>query len=370
MPNPLDFLEGISSLALAPFQIQSVDGNLDPTKASDSPSVAPPLGVLENFKGTFAGTGFSLIFRPNSGPPTTTTFPNPVFPPPPMTPSENVLMLNLTTETLSFSPPLGSVPNRGLSRQNDIFLNGVSYVQTVNDVTNVATGKADGTPVPIHFEPGLWMHIPPSTSDPTITESIVRMGSIPHGTTINAQCLAPSTTLQGPPIIPPVNITPFLMGTSQLLGSVPFISQTAAKTNTPRLPQDLSKFIAEGTITQATLNDPNTVLRDANLGKSITKTVSFTVSTHSATPDQGGGTTNIAFLRGVAARLTGALTGGLTGGLFGGITGGLAPGFAGAATGTGPNAEAVQMSATFWIETVQHSIVVPPFKPGQVSDLH
>jgi predicted lipid-binding transport protein (Tim44 family) len=160
------------------------------------------------------------------------------------------------------------------------------------------------------------------------------------------------------------------MGTSQLLGSVPFISQTAAKTNTPRLPQDLSKFIAEGTITQATLNDPNTVLRDANLGKSITKTVSFTVSTHSATPDQGGGTTNIAFLRGAAARLTGALTGGLTGGLFGGITGGLAPGLAGAATGTGPNAEAVQMSATFWVETVQHSIVVPPFKPGQVSVLH
>jgi hypothetical protein len=366
MSNPLDFLEGISSLALAPFQIQSVDGNLDPTKASDSPSMAPPLGVLENFKGTFAGTGFNLIFRPNSGPPTTTTFPNPVFPPPPTTPSENVLMLNLTTEMLSFSPPLGSIPNRGLSRQNDIFLNGVSYVQTISDVTKVATGKADGTPVPIHYEPGLWMHIPPSTSDPTITESLVRMASIPHGTTINAQCLAPSTTLQGPPIIPPVNITPFLMGTSQLLGSVPFISQTAAKTNTPRLPQDLSKFIAEGTITQATLNDPNAVLRDANVGKSITKTVSFTVSTHSATPDQGGGTTNIAFLRGVAARLTEALTGGL----FGGITGGLAPGLAGAATGTGPNAEAVQMSATFWIETVQHIIVVPPFKPGQVSVLH
>ncbi len=118
------------------------------------------------------------------------------------------------------------------------------------------------------------------------------------------------------------------------------------------------------------LNDPNTVLRDANLGKSIIKTISFTVSTQSATPDQGGGTTNIAFLRGVAARLTGALTGGLTGGLFGGITGGLAPGLTGAITGTGPNAEVVQMSATFLIETVQCSIIIPPFKPGQVSELH
>jgi hypothetical protein len=30
-----------------------------------------------------------------------------------------------------------------------------------------------------------------------------------------------------------------------------------------------------------------------------------------------------------------------------------------------PNANAVKMRATFWIETVEHTIVVPPFKPGQ-----
>jgi hypothetical protein len=42
-----------------------------------------------------------------------------------MTPSENVLMLNLTTETLSFSPPLGSVPNRGLQAERHFSQRGV-----------------------------------------------------------------------------------------------------------------------------------------------------------------------------------------------------------------------------------------------------
>ena len=147
------------------FEIQSQDGRLkDETQplASTSPThpiasiSPPPLGVLAKFTGTFAGTGFNLIFRPNSGPPNGTTFPNPVNPPPPTAPSENVLELNLTTETLSFSKALGSVPNRGLGQQNDIFLNGVPYVQAISDVTNPNTGKADGKPSGIHFEPGLW----------------------------------------------------------------------------------------------------------------------------------------------------------------------------------------------------------------------
>jgi hypothetical protein len=30
----------------------------------------------------------------------------------------------------------------------------------------------------------------------------------------------------------------------------------------------------------------------------------------------------------------------------------------------GPNAQALKMDATFWIETVEHVIVVPIFKPG------
>ncbi|KAF2232141.1 hypothetical protein EV356DRAFT_560593 [Viridothelium virens] len=311
------------------FKINEVDIKIGKEPPPPSAEPSPPLGVLSNFTGNFAGHGLNTIFRPNSGPPTTTTFPNPVNPPPPQGKSENVLEINLTSETLSFAQPLGSIPNRGLITQNDIFLNGVPYTQVISDILNPATGKADGKPIGIHFESGLWMHVPATTTDPVIGDTLVRMGSIPHGTTINAQCLAPSSGTAGPPKIPAVDMTPTLIGSTTL---VPFISQDASKTDTPRIPQDLTKFIAAGTITQDILTDPNTVLRNANVGKNITETTTFKVSTTPEAPELGGGTANIAFLQGNAS---------------------------------GPNASAVQMTATFWIEKVEHKIQVPVFKPGQ-----
>jgi len=187
--------------------------------------------------------------------------------------------------------------------------------------------------VGIHLEPGLWMHIPATTTTPKLATSLVRMASIPHGTTINAQTLEPTTSIQGPPKIPPVSITPFVIG-SNPPKFIPFASQTASNKDTPRIPQDLTKFIAAGTITQAILDDPNTVLREALDGKTITDTIIFTVSTSPRSPVFGGGTDNIAFLLGDPNL-------------------------------TNPNANAVKMTATFWIETVEHKIVIPPFKLGQ-----
>lgn len=293
----------------------------------------PLLDVIHEFKGTYTGTGFNLIFRPNNA--HGTTFPKPVNPPPPAVPNDNVLELNLTQETLAFSKPLGRVPNRGSGSQRDIFLTGVPYLQTINDVTNRHSGKADGEPVGIHAEPGVWMHVPATKTDPPLGASLVRMGSIPHGTTINAQCLAPSTTFRGSPQIPPVDITPFPIGNPT--GKIPFPSQQVVNDGTSRIPQDLSKFVETGAITQDMLNDPNTVLRNANKGKKITETVVFTVSTIPASPELGGGVANIAFLQGSAPV---------------GASG-------------GPNALAVQMSATFWIETMEHEVEVPRWQPGQ-----
>ena len=315
------------------FQINPQDNKLEPSKKLPTDTPNPPLGVLSNFTGTFVGKGFNLIFRPNSGPPNGTTFPTPVNPPPPTVPSENVLELNLTTEKLSFSCPIGNVPNRGLTNQGDIFLNGVPYVQAINDVTNPATGNADGTPSGIHFEPGIWMHVPATTTDPVLGESLTRMASIPHGTTINASCLAPNSSTAGPPNIPSVDITPIIIANGKK--TPPFASQTVTNQDTPRLPQDLTKFIAAGTITQDMLTDPNTVLRSANVGKNITQTTTFTVSTNPPAPELGGGTANIAFLLGATAGVQ-----------------------------TGPNASAVQMQATFWIEEVQYKLTVPVFKLG------
>ncbi|KAM0801447.1 hypothetical protein BDR22DRAFT_847438 [Usnea florida] len=325
-----------ATIGLPPaFEIQAQDTRLKQTSGNSgiaplvaTPSVAPsPLGILSEFPGIFAGTGLNLIFRPNSA--GGTTFPNPVSPPPPAKPNENVLEINLTEETLTFADSLGSVPNRGLETQTDIFLNGVPYVQAINDVTNPATGKADAPPSGIHFEPGLWMLVPGTTNDPDLGQTLARMASIPHGTTINAQSLAPTSSFPGPPKFPTVDITPFVIGNSSF--KITFPSQNASNSDTARLPQDLSKFIAAGTINQTILNNPNTVLLNDNLGKTITSTTVFTVSTAPINPITGGGTADIAFLVG---------------------------------NSIGPNANAVQMTATFWLNTVQYKLVVPVWKVG------
>jgi hypothetical protein len=328
----------------ASFKIQPQDqrlcrtskkGQFLDTPAAPPDTASPPLSVLSNFAGTFQGRGFNTIFRPNNGTANNTTFPVPVTPAPPAVPNDAVLELNLTQETLTFSQPLGNVPNRGSGTQGDIFLNGVPYLQVINDVTNPATGQGDGTPSGIHFEPGLWMHVPATTADPIVPESLNRMASIPHGTTINAQCPDPTTTVSivdGPPIIAPVDITPSVVASGK---AITFPSQTVTNQGTSRLPQDLTPFINTGTITQAILTDPATVLRDAIQGQIITNTIFFTVSTTPATPELGGGTANNGFL-------IGASTG----------------------TATGPNAQATLMTATFWIETVQYEIEVPVYKSG------
>jgi hypothetical protein len=278
-------------------------------------ATVPSLGPLAAFNGTFRGSGFNLIFRPDS-PVTPTQLPIPV------SGSDNVLELNLTLETLSFSKNLGSVPNRGMV-QGDIFLNGVPYLQTISDVT------VPSQPVGIHFEPGLWMAVP-KTNDPAEEATVVRMASIPHGTTLVAQ--GTSTTSAGKPTIPAVDITPF--STLPPHNKIPFPSQTAASGNTARIPQDLSSFIAAGTITQALLNDPNTLLRNHIASQTITSTTIISISTEPAAPLFGGGTDNIAFLLGNAAA-------------------------------SKPNAQTLKMEATFWIETTEFVIPVPIFEPGQ-----
>src|SRR5215831_7929582 len=148
-------------------EVPSTEGSSKPAPAA--PQV-PTLGPLSAFTGTWHGHGFNQIFRPDLGSPT--KLPIPVR-------SDNLLELNLVSQTLSFTRPIGTVPNRGETTP-DIFLNGVGYLLTVSDITNPAK------PIGIHFEPGVWMNVP-ATTDPPEGNSLVRMASIPHGTTLNAQ---------------------------------------------------------------------------------------------------------------------------------------------------------------------------------------
>jgi len=289
-------------------------------KVVTPPPPPAPLGPLAAFVGDWVGQGLNTIFRPDNA---VTPTPLPV----PVPGSDNILELNLTSEILSFSPSLGAVPNRGTQPQGDIFLNGVPYVQKVNDIT------IHGESVGIHFEPGIWIHVP-ATNVPQQGETVARMASIPHGTTIEAQ--GTFVTVNGPPKIDPVDITPFRIGNPA--DRIKFPSQTATNAKTARIPQDLASFIAAGTITQAILDDPNSLLRDHISKQKIVKTIAIIINTQSPPVPFGGGTDNIAFLLGQAAA-------------------------------TAPNANAVQMTAVFWIETIEEVIQVPPIKPGQTPHL-
>jgi hypothetical protein len=204
----------------------------------------------------------------------------------------------------------------------------VPYLQTIKDIT------IHGESVGIHVEPGIWIHVP-GTTIPQLGETVTRMASIPHGTTIEAQGLVTPAS-PGPPNIAAVDITPFVTGSNPIKKVPKFASQTAANANTPRIPQDLTPFITRGTITQAMLDDPNALLRD-HIGKQkIVSTVTVFVSTAPPPPPGlfGGGTDNIAFLLGQAAA-------------------------------SAPNAQATQMVAVFWIETVEEIILVPPYRVGE-----
>jgi hypothetical protein len=289
--------------------------------APPAPTPAPPLGPLSAFVGDWVGNGFNTIFRPDS---TATPTKLPITPPI-APPHDNILELNLTAETLSFSKSLGSVPNRGTAAQPDAFLNGVPYVQSINDIT------IHGESVGIHFEPGIWIHVP-ATAVPPLGGTVARMASIPHGTTIEAQGLVSPATA-GPPTIAAVDITPIVNATGKPFR---FPSQTAATGNTLRIPQDLAPFIARGTITQAMLDDPNSLLRAHISKQTIVSTTTIFVSTAPPPPVGlfGGGTDNIAFLLGQAAA-------------------------------TAPNAQSTKMTAVFWIETIEEILEVPPYKVGE-----
>ena len=76
------------------------------------------------------------------------------------------------------------------------------------------------------------------------------------------------------------------------------------------------------------------MLRNQIAGQKILSTTTLIVRTNPAAPLFGGGTDNIAFLLGDPAAAN-------------------------------PNANAVTMSAIFWIETVENTLQIPIFPPGQ-----
>ena len=246
------------------------------------PEVASPLGPLAGLAGKWSGRGFNIIWRPDH-----------------VSGQDHFLELNVTSEQLEFDPISGPIPNRGFL-QPDINMFGLTYLQQISDA-NLNAG--------LHIEPGLWVAIP-KTSDPNVVPTVARLASIPHGTTIVAQGTA-STSAKAP-TIPNTSIKPFTIG--QPTPEFDFPEQTLT---------NQTQFRTSGAgltgVTQAMVNNPNSILQAAIAGRHITATTTLHVTSTNA-PVPGGGTANTAFLKGGA---------------------------------DGPNAVAASVNATFWLETLQ-----------------
>jgi hypothetical protein len=264
------------------------------------------LGLLADLQGTWVGTGFNVISLPDfaSAPPSTG-------------PAPFRLLLNSTIETLQFIPVGGSVPNRGAltaigatTGQPDIALNGLSYLQRVSDFT---TNQA------LHIEPGFWLSIPPTTVlPPQPAATIARLSTIPHGDSLTAP--GGGFGIAGGPEIAAVSTLPSKDGV--VLGqpyTVPF--------QNPPLPSNFKLPYVQ---------NPNLALQEAILGQDIVQTVVLIVSTHATNlttpahaihqdPNPGGTLINIP-----------APSGGISNIPF-----------------VVQNANATQLDAIFWIETVQ-----------------
>lgn len=254
-----------------------------------------PLGPLAQLPGTWKGKGFNTIWRPHHGG------------------QDRFLELNITDETLVFTKINGAIPNRGFLMP-DISMFGVTYMQ---QIAEAKTGAG------LHIEPGIWAHVP-ATSNPNEPSTVVRMASIPHGTVILAQGAFQFLT-GGPPHIPDNNIIPFPIGTPPPANS-DFPNGEAVF---PELNLSINTAFRQASqgVTQAMVRNPNSVIQSAlaaSLQGHTMKNRTFLSVSTKHTPVAGGGTANTAFL-------------------------------ADASNPPGGNANAVEVDATFWIETLEGS---------------
>jgi hypothetical protein len=262
-------------------------------KAVEKPAAEPvlDLGPLAQLvgptgKAKWEGTGFNTIWRPH----------------PLAEGHSRFLELNLTSEKLEFTAIPGKIPNRGLLMP-DINMFGITYMQQVE-----GTDPVEG----LHIEPGIWAHVPPTT-DPEVPSTVVRMASIPHGTTILAQ--GTFLTVQGGPQIAENDIIPFEPGKN-----APSFAQAEAMFTELNLGVQSDFRQVSAGVTEAMVENPNSVLVKAIQGQDIKSTTVLIISTkHQPVP--GGGTSNTAFLEE-------------------------------ATNPPGGNATAVEVDAIFWIETV------------------
>jgi hypothetical protein len=343
-PSQLEGANGVSSVPTL-FKIREVDGltSLKPNIKADIDNdlematnaglsaqqaelpILGELNILEKLQGEFLGAGLNMIFRPSFG----------------NNRRNNVLEYNVTKEVTQFSPDIGDVPNRGLGKQQDVFLKAVPYNQWITDMLNPETGQPNqtGGGIPIHYESGMFLRTPPTDVRPVVPKgTISRLASIPHGTAINCQGFEPdmNNPIPGKPNIKPVSVLPFPMGTPEDLETFAefFPQLNFDKKYDLRIPQEIK---SGGILTAPLMSNPNLMLiefNDNSTKKRITEHLFFSVhSDPKVSGIPGGGTANTAFLAGSGIR--------------------------DGRQNPGPNADGVSVGCDYWISTVEYDVLLP-----------
>lgn len=115
------------------------------------------------------------------------------------------LLMNQYNEQLVFSTVDDKVPNRGITadrppQRADQLVATLDYQQTIRQIAASdvsASGDAGPAGLPIHHEPGLFLHMKQQRIDGF---DIARLATIPHGNAANA--IGRSEIIDGPPDIP------------------------------------------------------------------------------------------------------------------------------------------------------------------------
>jgi hypothetical protein len=269
----------------------------------------------------------------------------------------------------------GAVPNRGFDTQADLQLYGVHYPQRTSDADLPPFSTAGQA---LHIEPGLFMNVPGSAATSN-QATIVRMGSIPHGTTVLMQGPNPGAEpTPGPPAFPVLR--PFAgfpgvqpMTTTNGLGIQPISIAPAAPATptTPAVVYGEEHIVPENQNTSADgafpvsqsngpfpaafqgfVNDPNSVLREAIAGQDILGFIEINLTA----PGVGKGIENIPFL-GVPNMDYSATTADNHPTILADTDPNVPT--------TTPNAFVYSAQATFWIEWVRIPFPVAPVGPVQ-----
>jgi hypothetical protein len=241
--------------------------------ASTGDSTLGPLtllpGVWKNLP-NLPGRGWNMIALPFATP-TNSPFP-----------FNYRLLMNQYNEELKFTLIDKGVPNRGIGRvdcktvETDQFVVTLDYEQSIQQIAAEDSPKSDlagGPGLPIHHEPGLWLHM---LNEVENGMDIARLATIPHGDSVLA--MGRAMVIDGPPTIP--NISGLPIGVNQDIDNNPYLGPYKAF-------HGPNKF--RGLFDSVT---PNDLLREANNGVKIKRTTILDVDTDIPT----GGIVNIPFI--------------------------------------------------------------------------